>query len=192
MIAIEPNAEMRIACASLHADDDRFTVVDGAAEATGLEDAAVEMIAVGRALHWFNVEAAFREFRRILKPLGWVVILACGRAEDGREENVEFKKLMQAHTNRDLFQAPLLAIYSRLETLFAGGRFHHAEVSGEMRLDWNELRGLTLSLSHAPLPGSEVFPAFERGLREYFVCYQHKGRLTMTAKTWVSAGQFAG
>jgi ubiquinone/menaquinone biosynthesis C-methylase UbiE len=191
VIAIEPNAEMRAACASLHAADGLFTVTDGAAEVTGLQDASVEMIAVGRALHWFNVDAALGEFRRILKPQGWVAILACGRAEDGREENLEFKKLMQTQTNRDLYLDSLLGVYRCLETLFAGGRFFHAEPGGEMHLDWEQLRGMTLSLSHAPMPGSAAFPAFEAELREYFERFEQDGRVTKTTRTWVSAGQFA-
>jgi SAM-dependent methyltransferase len=191
VIAVEPNAEMRTACASLHTADDRYTVLEGSAEKTGLPDASVEMIAVGRALHWFDVDRAFREFRRILKPCGWVAILACGRAEDGREENVTFKQLMQTKTGRDQNLEPLLTVYRQLNALFAGGQFHHAEVPGEMQLDWDALRGLTLSLSHAPMPGSAEFPAFEGELRGYFDRFAHDGRVMMTAKTWLSAGQFA-
>jgi SAM-dependent methyltransferase len=191
VIAIEPNAEMRDACASLHADDGLYDVLEGSAEKTGLCDASVEMIAVGRALHWFDVEAALVEFRRILKARGWVAILACGRKEDGREENVEFKKLMQTKTGRDLYLDPLLQVYRRLDTLFAGGRFLHAEVPGELRLDWGELRGLTLSLSHAPMPGCAAFAGFEAELRGYFDRFERDGRVTMASCTWVSAGQFA-
>jgi hypothetical protein len=131
------------------------------------------------------------EFRRILKARGWVAILACGRMEDGREENVEFKKLMQAKTGRDQYLDSLLAVYRRLDTLFAGGRFFHAEVSGELRLNWDELRGLTLSLSHAPMPGSVAFDDFEAELRAYFDRFAQNGRITMASRTWVSAGQFA-
>jgi len=191
VVAIEPNAEMRAACASLHAAYPGFTVIEGSAEATGLSGASVEMIAAGRALHWFDVDAAFREFRRILKPRGWVAILACGRTEDGREENLEFKKILQNFTGRDLFLDPLLEVYGRLDTLFAGGHFFHAEVPGEMHLDWDELRGMSLSLSHMPLPGSAVFPAFEAELRSYFDRFALNGRIAMSTRTWVNVGQFA-
>jgi SAM-dependent methyltransferase len=191
VVAVEPNYEMRSACASLHAGDPLFTIISGAAEATGLPDSSVEMIAVGRALHWFDVEAAFHEFQRILKPQGWIAILACGRVEDGREENLSFKEFLAASTGRDTQLDPLLEVYRQLETTFAGGRFHHAEVPGEMQLDWQELRGLTLSLSHAPLPSSIAFPAFEAELRGYFERYQHNGQVTMTTRTWVNAAQFA-
>jgi len=190
VLAIEPNAEMRAACASLHQDDADFIVIDGSAEKTGLEGSSVEMIAVGRALHWFDIEGALREFRRILKPGGWVAILACGRTEEGREENLAYKALLQAHTERTGFLEPLLAVYRQMETFFAGGTFHNAEVPGEMQLSWDELHGLTLSLSHAPMPGSSSFPAFEEELRKYFDRFAQQGRITLTTRTWVSAGQF--
>lgn len=191
VIAVEPNAEMRAVCASLHAEDMQLSIAEGSAEATGLPDSAVDLIAVGRALHWFNVEAAFREFRRILKPKGWVAILASGRAEDGREENRAFKQLMQDRTSRDCFQDKLHKAYGRMDALFPGGRFCHAEVAGQMCLDWDQLRGLTLSLSHSPMPGAPDFPAFEAALRGLFDRYAQNDRVTMTTRTWVSAGQFA-
>lgn len=191
VIAVEPNAEMRAACAALHDGDAMFSVLDGAAEATGLAGASVDMIVVGRALHWFNVEAAFREFRRILKPQGWIAILACGRAEDGREENLAFREFLQATTGRDFFRDPLLDVYRRLDTLFAGGPVLHAERHGEMQLDWDALRGLTLSLSHAPLPDSESFSQFESELRSFFDRFKQSGRVTLRTCTYVNAGQFA-
>jgi len=190
VIAIEPNDEMRDACAQLHKSDDLFSVREGTAETTGLPDESVEIIAVGRALHWFNVKAAMHEFRRVLKPQGWVTILACGRAQDGCEENLEYTRLLQTSTGRNISLDLLLKVYQQLEALIGGGRFHHAEVDGEMHFDWDGLRGLTLSLSHVPMPGSEGFAEFEAGLRGYFDRYAQNGRVTMTAKTWVSAGQF--
>jgi SAM-dependent methyltransferase len=192
VIAIEPNAEMRIACTSLHAEDALFTVIEGSAEATGLSDASVEMIVIGRALHWFDLASAFCEFRRILKPQGWIAILACGRAEDGRAENLAFREFLQATTGRDFFRDPLLDAYRQLDKLFAGGRLLHFEAHGEMRLDWDALRGLTLSLSHAPLPDSGAFPQFEFGLRGFFDRFEQSGKVTLLTRTYVNVGQFAG
>ena len=71
VIAIEPNAEMRAACAQLHPGEARLEIREGTAEATGLADASVDMVCSGRALHWFDLEAAMREFRRVVRPGGW-------------------------------------------------------------------------------------------------------------------------
>lgn len=191
VFAVEPNAEMRAACASLHADDDEFTVIDGTAEKTGLPDKSIDMIGVGRALHWFHIEPTLIEFKRILKPGGWVAVLTCGRSEEIREENFAFKRLMQLHTGRDRFRENLVDVYERLPSFFMGGIFHHAEVPGEMHLDWEQLRGLTLSISHAPLPQSAGFAEFESELRQYFERFARNGRITLATCTWMNAGQFA-
>ncbi len=191
VIAVEPNAEMRAECEGLHAGDALFAVLDGRAENTGLADASVEMVTVGRALHWFDVEEAMLEFRRILKPRGWVTILAAGRAEAGREENTEYVKFLYTWAGRNTSIESCLRVYRQLAELFAGGVFHHVEVDGTMQVDWEGLRGLTGSFSHAPLAGSAEFAAFEEELRAYFERFQQDGRITWSSCTWISAGQFA-
>lgn len=191
VIAVEPNADMRKACALLHASDASFHVKDGAAESTGLPDAAVEMVSIGRALHFFNLDLALPEIRRILKPGGWVAILASGREEGGRPENDAFELLMREASQSFANTRAGYSVYKRMDEFFAGGEVHHAEVPGEMQMNWETLRGLTLSHSHAPLPGSERFGEFEQALSAYFRRYEIDGKLTLATRTWISAGRFA-
>lgn len=191
VIAIEPNAEMRAACAALHGNDDRLILRDGTAEQTGLADASISLIAVGRAMHWFRLNEAMNEFRRILAPEGWIFVVSCGRTEDIREENLAFAELMHTHADRDRSAQSGYEVYGALKNLFAGGEFHHGEQDGTMQLDWEQLRGLTLSNSHAPMPGSTEFPTFEATLRNYFSRFAHDGRITLATRTWANAGRFA-
>ncbi len=44
------------------------------AEATGLPDAAFDLVTAGQCWHWFDPEAAAREVRRVLKPRGHLVL----------------------------------------------------------------------------------------------------------------------
>ena len=83
VIAIEPNSEMRAGCGRLRERYLQLSVVDATAEATTLEDASVDFVAAGRAFHWFDQELAIGEFRRILRPDGWVVVAANGRSQRG-------------------------------------------------------------------------------------------------------------
>jgi SAM-dependent methyltransferase len=190
VIAVEPNAEMREACAELHEGDSQLSLIDGTAEATGLEAASVEMVSVGRALHWFDVEPAMQEFRRVLKPDGWVAVIAFGRAKDGREENIAYEEFLVPYTAKGLGTRVQYAKYERLKDLFADGEFRHEEVPGEIQLGWDELRGLTVSLSHAPLPEAPEFGAFEEALRSYFASHEKNDRVTLTTRYWISAGRF--
>src|SRR5207248_11421403 len=70
---VEPNQEMREAGGRLLAAYDNFVSVEGRAEATTLDDRSVDFVTSGQALHWFERDAARREFVRILRPGGWVV-----------------------------------------------------------------------------------------------------------------------
>src|SRR5271165_1995784 len=74
LYGVEPNAEMRVAGEEFLRDYPTFTSVPGSAEATTLQPSSIDFITVGQAFHWFDVAAAQQEFRRILKPDGWVVV----------------------------------------------------------------------------------------------------------------------
>jgi SAM-dependent methyltransferase len=189
VIAIEPNAEMRAACLQLHEGEPRIEVRDGTAEATGLPETSIDVVANGRALHWFDSKAAMREFKRVLRPGGWVVVVAAGRTERGREANEAFTHLLQEFSGDAMLRGNAYSIYTSLSDFFEGRPFHHYERGGEMRMDWKHLRGMTLSLSHAPLVDHPQFPRLEQLLREYFDRYQRDGILTLETRCWVNAAR---
>src|SRR5580765_5127236 len=73
--AIEPNVDMRQAGERLLAGFPKFNSIDGKAEATTLPDASVDFVTAAQAAHWFDRDRARREFVRILKPDGSLVLL---------------------------------------------------------------------------------------------------------------------
>ena len=60
----------------------KFTSIVGTAEATTLTDQSVDFVTAAQAAHWFDRERARREFVRILKPGGWLVLLWNERLTD--------------------------------------------------------------------------------------------------------------
>jgi ubiquinone/menaquinone biosynthesis C-methylase UbiE len=188
VVAVEPNAEMREMCTSLHAGWPQLEVTDGTAEATGLAASSVEMVAAGRALHWFDMDRAMVEFRRILKKDGWVAILAFGRTQTGREENEAFEQLLRERATDHADTHASYEAYRRIED-FLVTDFHHEEIQDTIPLDWDGLYGMTMSLSHAPLIGDAKYPEFEWGLRDYFDRYAKDGVVTWQTRYWINVGR---
>src|ERR1700735_5922855 len=82
VFGVEPNSEMRKAGEGLLVRFPKFNSVAGTAEATTLRDQSVDFVTAAQAAHWFDRERARREFLRILKPGGWLVLLWNERLTD--------------------------------------------------------------------------------------------------------------
>ncbi len=92
--AVEPNAEMRTACAALQSRYPKLTLIDGTAEATGLPDHSVDLITVAQAMHWFDLKKTRAEFTRILKPGGWCAVIYNNRCMSGDAFHDGYEQLL--------------------------------------------------------------------------------------------------
>jgi hypothetical protein len=164
-------------------------VIDGTAEATGLESSSVDLVTAGRAMHWFDRSRAFAEFRRILKSDGWVAIIAFGRTEEGRSENVEFENVLREFSENHADTHAGYEVYGNLKT-YLPRDFYHQEILGTMVLDWEGLLGMTLSLSHSPAKDQRSYPEFERTLRCFFDRFANDGQIEMETRYWINVGRF--
>src|SRR6185437_8847127 len=97
VFAVEPNKEMREAAERLLSDYGRFRSVAGAAEATTLPQASVDLITASQAFHWFDIPKARRELARVLKPQGWVVLIWNERPADAGAFHDEYDRLLRRH-----------------------------------------------------------------------------------------------
>lgn len=190
VIAVEPNAEMRQMCIDLHEGSCRLEVTDGTAEATGLRASSVEMVVAGRALHWFDLDRAMEEFRRILKPDGWVASVAFGRTEKGREENEAFEHILRRFTKDHVSTRTAYEAYRQLAD-FLVRDFHHEEIRGTMVLDWEELNGMAMSISHVPRAEDARHSQFDRDLRTYFDRYANSDVVTWETRYWINVGRLS-
>lgn len=188
VLAVEPNSDMRFACAHLHAGMDRLSVVEGAAEATTLPQHSIDLLCVGRAFHWFDVDRAIEEFRRILKPDGWFVSIAFGRSQDGRPENIAIEALLQSLSQRPVQTRESYAKYARLPAMLVRD-YHHDQLSDELSLHWPAFLGLNRSLSHTPLLSDPDYPAFEQALRALFDRFAVDDAITLATQYWINVGR---
>ena len=179
VIAVEPNAEMRAACASLTAEFPRLEVVEGTAEATELPDHSIDLITVAQAMHWFDLNRAHAEFGRILKPGGWCAVLYNNRPPGGdafhegyehllHEFGIDYTAVKGQHMGR-----------KRLATFFAPSPMECAVFPNEQSFDLEGLEGRVLSSSYMPQPGHPRFEPMRDAVRRLFDETQTDGRVTM-------------
>jgi SAM-dependent methyltransferase len=97
IVAVEPNAAMRES-AEPHPG---VTFREGTAEATGLEEASVDLVVCAQAFHWFKPAEALAEFRRILKPGGRLVFLVNERDNEAAATRA-YNAAIRAAVEREL------------------------------------------------------------------------------------------
>jgi SAM-dependent methyltransferase len=188
VIAVEPNTEMLAACANLANQWPQLALVDAAAEATTLADASIDMAAAGRAFHWFDVPLALAEFRRILRPGGWMTLISLGRSQADDEQSIAFEHLLLTHAIDPNYRGSGYRVHKDMQDLFAGD-YHEAQIHGEEHLGWDALLGSALSFSVTPNEDSLGYPAFVEALRQHFDTYSVAGKITMPTTCWVTAGR---
>ena len=81
VVAIEPVAAMRD---NLKKIPLITKVIDGSAEHIPFDDHTVDMIICGQSFHWFAHHRALKEFNRVLKPNGFLILMWNQTDESGK------------------------------------------------------------------------------------------------------------
>jgi SAM-dependent methyltransferase len=185
---VEPNADMRAAAERLLAGERGFQSVDGRAEATTLAARSVDFVTAGQAYHWFDPEASRAEFRRILKPRGWVVLVWNERLVT--EGFLTGYEAMLHRVSQDYGRVDHRRIdAAEITRFFRHGAWRAASFPNQQDFDWTGLRGRLLSSSYAPLPGSPRYRPMMEELAALFATYQRAGRIRLLYETKVYAGR---
>ena len=189
VVAVEPNGEMRAACAELEPKFPRLRCVAGTAEATGLPDASVDLITVAQAMHRFDRAKARAEFARVLKPGGWCAVIYNDRRMSGdafhdgyerllREFGVDYFKVRHQHVQEE-----------RLREFFAPGEMRRAVFPNRQTFDLAGLEGRVLSSSYMPQVGHPRFAEMKAAMERLFAENERDGAVTMEYECVVSYGQ---
>ena len=188
VFGIEPNSEMRAAGEQLLRDYPKFTSVNGTAEATTLGDQSVDFITAGQSFHWFDGDRARREFRRILRPQGWVVVVWNGfRPEKTSLVGGYHEVLLRYGTDyRDVRRE---IADTNIERFFALGEYGVAKFDFQQAFDFEGLKGRLLSASYAPQPGAPEYEPMIAELRRVFDVNQRNGKVEFDYDTEVYYGR---
>jgi SAM-dependent methyltransferase len=191
VVAVEPNASMRAGLAPLQRAWPSLRVTAGAAEATQLPDASVDVVVAGQAFHWFDPVRAKREFARILRPGGRIALVW----------NVRDKTSTPFLRGYDAMLDQYASEYARLkagpidlpvlEAFFAPWGFDARSFPHDTVYDLAGLEGLLRSTSYAPQPGHPAHAPMLAELGRLFAASARDGRVTMQYQTRLFLGRLA-
>lgn len=191
VVGVEPNRDMRDrAQAEANGSSGvRLEYVDGTAEKIPLSDGTVDVVLAAQAFHWFNPETSLREFRRVLKPGGWV-ILVWNERDEADAFTKEYGDLLRTLPETASVELPRgTAGVALIESsLYQGAKktlFKNAQT-----LDCEGLIGRAFSASYAPKE-PEMVAQFTEQLKKLFSASEQNGHVVLRYETSVYSGQKA-
>jgi len=191
IFAIEPNPEMRQAAEAMLRGFPRFHSVAASAEATQLPSASVDYVIAGQAFHWFDRDLARKEFARILRPAGWVVLFWNSRRTDSTPFLRDYESLLQEFGTdyREIEHKQIdLEI---LRVFFADGQFTARSLFNEQRFDLDGLKGRLLSSSYAPTEEHPNYQSMIARLKQLFETHQENNQVCFEYDTELYFGHVA-
>ena len=179
---IEPNADMRNAAESLLENYSNFITTDGSAENTKLKRKIINIITVGQAFHWFNIKKTQKEFKRILKEEGYVVLIWNNRKKSGNGFSTEYEKLILKYgkdyklTRKD---------ENDINKFF---KYNKQVFYNYQDFDFEGLKGRLLSTSYIPLEDKLEYEDMIKELESIFDKYHKDGIIRLEYDTEVYYG----
>jgi SAM-dependent methyltransferase len=188
VFAVEPSAEMRAIAAR------RFNGlvqhIDGFSDATTLPDNSVDLITVGRALHWFPANSTRKEFCRILKPDGWLAVFSVPCTNQALVDSL--KKIRVEENGWEIAAEKTRMSMAPLSFYFGHDSLRKLSFPGSVQETWDEFLGRICSFAPAPKRDHPFRPRLERALREVFDRYAVDEVLHVPIATEATFGRVHG
>lgn len=179
VIGVEPNREMRLEGERLLAGHSNFHSLDGTAESIPIEANSVDLVAVGQALHWFDVDKARTEFRRVLRPGGWIAVLWNDPVPDTTGFTDEYRSACRAWSEARQTSDPAPSLNTGVDRIFGGAVPHHESFPHVKRFDLEGFLGRVRSSGKLPQPGNPGHDELTALLTDVFNRYQREGAVEL-------------
>ena len=187
VFAIEPNAAMRQVAEKLLQRYEKFRSINAAAEATTLETESVDFVTAAQAFHWFDRARAKREFARILKPAGWVVLIWNERRLDSTVFLRAYEDLLLRY-GTDYEKVRHEKVTGEIAEFFSPESFELQTLENAQHFDFESLKGRLLSSSYAPDQDDPKFAPMLKELEDIFDANQENGIVSFEYETKVYYG----
>jgi ubiquinone/menaquinone biosynthesis C-methylase UbiE len=179
---IEPNSEMRDAAENILKNYKKFISIDGSAENARLKNNSVDLITAGQAFHWFDVIKAKKEFTRILKSSGYVVLIWNLRKKTMSGFHMDYEQFVLKY-GKDYKE-----IIKREKNLNLFFEYERETFYNSQLFTFDAFLGRVLSSSYIPLAHEPNFDEMMIEVKVLFEKYQEKGLIKLEYDTVVCYG----
>jgi SAM-dependent methyltransferase len=190
VFGIEPNAAMRSSAERSLQGFPKFTSIDATAEATTMKPASVEFVTAAQAFHWFDRAKARREFARILKPRGWVVLIWNERRLDSTPFLRAYEDLLLRY-GTDYAKVRHENVTTEIDQFYAPETFRLQTLENFQQFDFDALKGRVLSSSYTPDPEHPGFGPMLDELEQLFNAHRREGRVSFEYETRIYYGRLS-
>jgi ubiquinone/menaquinone biosynthesis C-methylase UbiE len=183
VFAVEPNGEMRGAAEKSLTAFQSFKSVSGDSVNTTLEKGSIDFIFCAQALHWFANENTAKEFKRILKPNGRVVIIWNKKAYEKSSFMKGIHKIF-IEDCIDFLSVKLENIADKeiLSSLFKDN-YDSYSIDTKQTFNLDGLIGRMMSASYAPPEGHPKHQKFISEIKKLFQSEEKKGSVEFLYET---------
>lgn len=191
VFGVEPNEAMRQAGEEYLAEYDNFTSIKGSAEATTLEDRSVDFVLSGQAFHWFEPAATRREFARILKPEGWIVVVWNERLTDTTPFLRDYESLIQKFSTDYIKVNESYPREERMRNFFGATAFRSHKLPNFQECDFEGIAGRLRSSSYMPAADHPNSAPMMAELHRIFDAHNQDGKVRLEYTTRIYFGHLA-
>lgn len=186
---VEPNANMREAAQAFLAAYPNFYSIDGTSTVTKLFNTSVDMVIAAQAFHWFDPEPTRNEFKRILKPGGWVALMWNERQLNTTPFLIEYERLLLKYAN-DYTKVRHDNINETTLSNFFQGDFHTATFANKQVLDFGGIKGRVSSSSYMPSESDGSYATVVKELKTLFDKHAENDKIAVFYDTNVFYKQY--
>ena len=176
VFGVEPNPDMRRAGEEFLAQYPKFTSINGTAEATTLAPKSVDFVTAAQAGHWFDPAKSRREFARILKPNGWLVLVWNERLTDSSQFLRDYEEMLLR------FGTDYKEVgheHAVVGAFFSPSPFQERTCTIQQKFDYAGVEGRLMSSSYAPGPEHPNYQPMLRELQRIFQLHQKDGQVVI-------------
>ena len=189
VFGVEPNGPMRAAGEETLRGYRSFVSVEGSAENTTLRGESVDLISAGQAFHWFDRERAREEFRRVLRPGGWVALVWNDRRTEATPFLRDYEDLLRRH-GTDYGKVDHKNVgRPALDAFFGPGAWTLDVVENRQEFGLDGLVGRLLSSSYVPAQGEPGCQAMLEEVERIYHEHARNGAVAFEYDCQVYAGR---